>query len=56
VVSNVIHTGDSLLCEAKLDDLGSETAYFLPRRDLAPIRRRLYKRFFRRGKKIIAFK
>ncbi len=30
VVSNVIHTGDSLLCEAKLDDLGSETAYFLP--------------------------
>ncbi len=30
VVSNVIHTGDSLLCEAKLDDLGSDTAYFLP--------------------------
>ncbi len=30
VVSNVIHTGDSLLCEAKLDNLGSETAYFLP--------------------------
>src|SRR5271154_397128 len=30
VVSNVIHTGESLLCEAKLDDLGSDTAYFLP--------------------------
>src|SRR6267142_1780348 len=26
VVSNVIHTGASLLCEAKLDDLGSDTA------------------------------
>jgi extracellular factor (EF) 3-hydroxypalmitic acid methyl ester biosynthesis protein len=30
VVSNVIHTGDSLLCEAKLDDLGSDAAFFLP--------------------------
>ena len=30
VVSNVMHTGDSLICEAKLDDLGAETAYFLP--------------------------
>src|ERR1700722_17078557 len=30
VVSNVIHSGESLLCEAKLDDLGSDTAYFLP--------------------------
>ena len=30
VVSQVIHTGESLLCEAKLDDLGSDTAYFLP--------------------------
>jgi extracellular factor (EF) 3-hydroxypalmitic acid methyl ester biosynthesis protein len=30
VVSNVIHTGESLICEAKLDDLGSDTAYFLP--------------------------
>jgi extracellular factor (EF) 3-hydroxypalmitic acid methyl ester biosynthesis protein len=30
VVSNVVHTGESLLCEAKLDDLGSDTAYFLP--------------------------
>jgi extracellular factor (EF) 3-hydroxypalmitic acid methyl ester biosynthesis protein len=30
VVSNVIHTGDSLLCEAKLDGPGSDTAFFLP--------------------------
>jgi extracellular factor (EF) 3-hydroxypalmitic acid methyl ester biosynthesis protein len=30
VVSNVIHNGDALVCEAKLDDLGSDTAYFLP--------------------------
>jgi extracellular factor (EF) 3-hydroxypalmitic acid methyl ester biosynthesis protein len=30
VVSNVLHTGDAFLCEAKLDDLGAETAFFLP--------------------------
>ena len=30
VVSNVLHTGDVFLCEAKLDDLGAETAFFLP--------------------------
>jgi extracellular factor (EF) 3-hydroxypalmitic acid methyl ester biosynthesis protein len=30
VVSNLIPTGESLICEAKLDDLGSDTAYFLP--------------------------
>ena len=30
VVSNVIQTDASLLCEAKLYNLGSETAYFLP--------------------------
>jgi extracellular factor (EF) 3-hydroxypalmitic acid methyl ester biosynthesis protein len=30
VVSNVINTGELLICEAKLDDLGSDTAYFLP--------------------------
>jgi extracellular factor (EF) 3-hydroxypalmitic acid methyl ester biosynthesis protein len=30
IVNNVIHTGDSLLCEAKLDDLGADTAFFLP--------------------------
>jgi extracellular factor (EF) 3-hydroxypalmitic acid methyl ester biosynthesis protein len=30
VVSNVVHTGESLICEAKLDDLGPDTAFFLP--------------------------
>jgi len=30
VVGSVIHTGDALLCEAKLDNLGPDTAYFLP--------------------------
>lgn len=30
VVSSVVHTGGSLICEAKLDDLGSDTAFFLP--------------------------
>ncbi|HEX5400357.1 MAG TPA: class I SAM-dependent methyltransferase, partial [Verrucomicrobiae bacterium] len=30
VVSNVIHTGESLICEAKLDELGPDTAFFLP--------------------------
>lgn len=29
VVSNVVHVGDSLVCEAKLDDLGPDTAFFL---------------------------
>jgi extracellular factor (EF) 3-hydroxypalmitic acid methyl ester biosynthesis protein len=30
VVSNVIHSGASLICEAKLDELGPDTAFFLP--------------------------
>jgi extracellular factor (EF) 3-hydroxypalmitic acid methyl ester biosynthesis protein len=30
VVRNVIHTGDSILCEAKLDDPGADMAFFLP--------------------------
>ena len=30
VVGNVVSTGESLICEVKLDDLGSDTAYFLP--------------------------
>jgi extracellular factor (EF) 3-hydroxypalmitic acid methyl ester biosynthesis protein len=30
VVSGVVHTGGSLICEAKLDDLGPDTAFFLP--------------------------
>jgi extracellular factor (EF) 3-hydroxypalmitic acid methyl ester biosynthesis protein len=30
VVSNVVNTGESLMAEAKLDNLGSDTAFFLP--------------------------
>jgi extracellular factor (EF) 3-hydroxypalmitic acid methyl ester biosynthesis protein len=30
VVSSVVNIGGTLLCEAKLDDLGSDMAYFLP--------------------------
>jgi extracellular factor (EF) 3-hydroxypalmitic acid methyl ester biosynthesis protein len=30
VVSNVVHAGGSLVCEAKLDELGPDTAFFLP--------------------------
>lgn len=30
VVANVINAGGSLFCEAKLDSLGAETAFFLP--------------------------
>ncbi len=30
VVGGIIHIGGALLCEAKLDDLGSDTAFFLP--------------------------
>jgi extracellular factor (EF) 3-hydroxypalmitic acid methyl ester biosynthesis protein len=30
VVSGVVNTGDSLIAEAKLDSLGSDTAFFLP--------------------------
>jgi hypothetical protein len=30
VVSSVVHAGGSLICEVKLDDLGSDTAFFLP--------------------------
>jgi extracellular factor (EF) 3-hydroxypalmitic acid methyl ester biosynthesis protein len=33
IVGGIIHTGDALLCEAKLDDLGSDTAFFLPPRE-----------------------
>ena len=33
VVSNVVNSGESLVCEAKLDDLGPDTAFFLPAAD-----------------------
>ena len=43
----LIHTGDSLLCEAKLDDLGSETAYFLPEAGVDGNLPETYESFFR---------
>jgi extracellular factor (EF) 3-hydroxypalmitic acid methyl ester biosynthesis protein len=46
VVSNVLHTGDTLLCEAKLDDLGAETAYFLPEADSDKNLPEAYETFF----------
>ena len=46
VVSNVLHAGDTLLCEAKLDDLGAETAYFLPGADSDENLPEAYKTFF----------
>jgi extracellular factor (EF) 3-hydroxypalmitic acid methyl ester biosynthesis protein len=46
VVSNIIHTGESFLCEAKLDDLGSDTAYFLPAPGLGDNPQEAYQRFF----------
>ena len=47
VLSNVLHTGDSLFCEAKLDDLGAETAYFLPETGLADNLPAAYESFFK---------
>ena len=46
VVSHVLHTGDSLLCEAKLDDLGADTAYFSPETGLADNLPAAYETFF----------
>jgi len=46
IVSNVIHTGDSLLCEAKLDDLGPDTAYFLPAPGFVDNPQEAYNSFF----------
>jgi extracellular factor (EF) 3-hydroxypalmitic acid methyl ester biosynthesis protein len=51
VVSNVIHTGESLLCEAKLDDLGSDTAYFLPAPEFASNPQDAYQSFFQAWQK-----
>jgi extracellular factor (EF) 3-hydroxypalmitic acid methyl ester biosynthesis protein len=47
VVGNVLHTGDSFLCEAKLDDLGAETAFFLPATGLDENLPEAYETFFR---------
>ncbi|HZF00954.1 MAG TPA: class I SAM-dependent methyltransferase [Methylomirabilota bacterium] len=46
VVSNVIHTGASLLCEAKLDNLGSDTAFFLPPTESPSNLQEAYNSFF----------
>jgi extracellular factor (EF) 3-hydroxypalmitic acid methyl ester biosynthesis protein len=51
VVSNVIHTGESLLCEAKLDDLGSDTAYFLPAPGFDANPQEAYQSFFQTWQK-----
>ena len=51
VVSNVLHAGDTLLCEAKLDDLGAETAYFLPGADSDENLPEAYETFFQAWQK-----
>jgi extracellular factor (EF) 3-hydroxypalmitic acid methyl ester biosynthesis protein len=51
VVSNVIHTGESLMVEAKLDDLGSETAYFLPAPGFDSNPQEAYQSFFQAWQK-----
>jgi extracellular factor (EF) 3-hydroxypalmitic acid methyl ester biosynthesis protein len=51
VVSNVIHTGDSLICEAKLDDLGSDTAFFLPPTESSANLEMAYDAFFQSWQK-----
>jgi extracellular factor (EF) 3-hydroxypalmitic acid methyl ester biosynthesis protein len=51
VVGNVIHTGDALLCEAKLDNLGSDTAYFLPAPETGGNLQEAYDSFFQAWQK-----
>ncbi len=51
VVSNVIYTGESLICEAKLDDLGSDTAYFLPAPGFDSNPQEAYQSFFQAWQK-----
>ena len=46
VVSNVMQTDASLLCEAKLVNLGSETAFFLPSTESPANLEEAYKSFF----------
>lgn len=46
VVSNVVHAGGSLLCEVKLDNLGSDTAFFLPSSGSPPNLQEAYNSFF----------
>ncbi len=51
VISQMLHTGESLLCEAKLDDLGSETAFFLPPTETTTDRQDAYEVFFQSWQK-----
>lgn len=46
VVSSVVHTGGALLCEAKLDNLGSDTAFFLPPAEFPSDLQESYNSFF----------
>jgi len=47
VVSNMIHTDASFFCEAKLDSLGAETAFFLPFPESTSNLQEAYHEFFR---------
>ena len=51
VVSNVMHTGESFMVEAKLDSLGSETAYFLPAPGFGDNPQEAYDSFFQAWQK-----
>jgi len=51
VVSSVVHTGESLICEAKLDDLGPDTAFFLPPTESHSNLEKAYDSFFQTWQK-----
>jgi extracellular factor (EF) 3-hydroxypalmitic acid methyl ester biosynthesis protein len=51
VVSNVVHAGESLICEAKLDDLGPDTAFFLPPAESHSNLEKAYDSFFQAWQK-----
>jgi extracellular factor (EF) 3-hydroxypalmitic acid methyl ester biosynthesis protein len=51
VVSSVVHTGESLICEAKLDDLGPDTAFFLPLTESHSNLEKAYDAFFQTWQK-----
>jgi extracellular factor (EF) 3-hydroxypalmitic acid methyl ester biosynthesis protein len=51
VVSQVVHVGGSLVCEAKLDELGPDTAFFLPPAESPANLARAYDSFFQAWQK-----
>jgi extracellular factor (EF) 3-hydroxypalmitic acid methyl ester biosynthesis protein len=51
VVSNIVHTGESLICEAKLDELGPDTAFFLPPAESHSNLEKAYDSFFQTWQK-----